>query len=115
WDFRGSVASMGGVFGFWSWAFLRQAQAAAREGLSIFGPAGNDNRDTQGTYPCAYPEVYCVGAVDESYQKLPISNWGSEINYLAPGNRIQTLSNINDNLGRDDVVSTTAASAYAAG
>ena len=64
-------------------------------GITIISAAGNENQDVNHgeNYPCLYPEVECIGAVDRNYNKMHKStnigsNYGSAIGYLAPGDDI---------------------------
>ncbi|KAK5174880.1 uncharacterized protein LTR77_000016 [Saxophila tyrrhenica] len=88
WDFRGSVICMAV-----SW---------------------NNNIDASNTYPCAVPVARCVVAVDNTYNKYEDSNYGSNVNYIAPG--VDTLSpgNDSDTSPRENA-GTSQACAHAAG
>ncbi len=69
---------------------VRQAlQRAAREGVFIVGIAGNDGVRV-GCFG-RYPEVFTVGAVDEHGQPGSFSNWGPEVDIVAPGVRVLSV------------------------
>ncbi|NPA80344.1 MAG: S8 family peptidase [Thermotogae bacterium] len=56
-------------------------------GTVIVGASGNDG--TNGVYyPAAYPEVIAVGAIDTLGERASFSNYGSEIELVAPGSLI---------------------------
>lgn len=59
-------------------------------GISVFAAAGNENKNVRNpwVFPCAYPQVDCIGAVDQNYRKADFSNYGAPIAYVAPGKDI---------------------------
>ncbi len=61
------------------------------KGAIVVGAAGNDG-STDILKPGAYPEVICVGAVDGTRQYAPFSNYGEEIDIVAPGVAIYTTA-----------------------
>lgn len=89
-------------------------------GGHVVASAGNDNRDTATypTYPCSGPGVFCIGASDNSgnrwktgdtsqcYFPTPDpgtttpsycgSNFGTDVDYAAPGIGIWSTSNVSD-------------------
>lgn len=67
--------------------------AANEAGIAVFAAAGNSGQDSSQTvYPCSYPEVQCVGAVDSNYAfDRGYSNYGKVVEYLAPGTDILSL------------------------
>jgi cerevisin len=75
------------------WNFLMQVEAANRAGVHVFAAAGNSNTDAFHTYPCAVPAVDCVAAADAYYKRADFSNYGSSVNYVAPGVDILSLGN----------------------
>ncbi|MEJ5219945.1 S8 family serine peptidase [Cognatishimia sp. D5M38] len=60
---------------------LRQAQ---RKGAVMIAAAGNDGRKLA-KYPSASPSVIAVTAVDARMRKYRRANWGSHIEFAAPG------------------------------
>jgi serine protease len=57
---------------------------AVAAGITIVAAAGNDGRGTV-SFPAALPNVIAVGAVDGRKQRAPYSNFGAEIDLVAPG------------------------------
>jgi serine protease len=63
--------------------------------ITIVAAAGNEGRGTV-SFPAALPNVIAVGAVDGRKQRAPYSNFGAEIDLMAPGgnnNRDDTGAN----------------------
>lgn len=77
----------------------------------IVAAAGNDpgRRGNPVSYPAAYPGVIAVGAVDYNYpnqpQRAPYSNYGPELDVVAPGGDITRDS---DGNGKEDGVLSTS-------
>jgi len=67
---------------------LDRAEAAGVVVVAAAGNAGERNID----FPAAYPSVIAVGALDQRKQRAPYSNFGPELDVVAPGG----------NLDRDD-------------
>lgn len=63
---------------------LDRAEAA---GVVVVAAAGNDG-ERRVDYPAAFPNVIAVGAVDGRRQLTPYSNFGPEIDVVAPGGNI---------------------------
>lgn len=59
---------------------IKRARAA---GIVIVAASGNEN--THCGWPAAYPEVIAVGAVDQSFGRADFSNFGAELDVVAPG------------------------------
>ena len=57
---------------------------ALAEEVTVVAASGNEGRDNV-YYPAAFSETIAVGAVDSSNQKTHYSNYGSEIDLVAPG------------------------------
>jgi len=88
-------------------SILREAvKAAAEAGVIMVGASGNNNGSI--LYPALYPEVIAVGAVDYNYpdapQRAPYSNYGDELDLVAPGGNTEVDSNNDGN--PDGVLST---------
>jgi len=60
---------------------------AENNGALMIGAAGNSNQN-QVFYPAAYDAVFAVGATDANDKKAGYSNYGSEIDVMAPGSNI---------------------------
>ena len=64
---------------------VREAiQLAIKAGSIVVVAAGNDGQP-QLSYPAAYPEVIAVGATDSDDNVASFSNWGDELDVVAPG------------------------------
>lgn len=77
---------------------LKKAVALlSSKGVIIVAGAGNDNSDSSSYYPCAYPEVICVGSTelkDGVEQRASFSNFSDDINALsiaAPGGNLLVI------------------------
>ncbi len=57
---------------------------AYENGVIVFAATGNDSTDTIG-FPAAFDYVMAVGAIDQDRNKTTYSNWGPEIDIVAPG------------------------------
>ena len=57
---------------------------AIAAGITVVAAAGNDGRGTV-SFPAALPNVIAVGAVDGRKQRAPYSNFGAELDLVAPG------------------------------
>jgi serine protease len=65
---------------------------AVDAGITVVASAGNDNIGVV-DYPAAYPEVIAVGAVDARKVKAPYSNFGADLDLVAPGGDIRRDDN----------------------
>jgi hypothetical protein len=62
----------------------RAVQDAYRQGITIVAAAGN-SRSNDPIYPCSYPEVICVGALNNQGEIAHFSNYGGHVDLFAPG------------------------------
>ncbi len=60
-------------------------QTLAANGIITVVAAGNDNRNTATILPANCPGVITVGATDDTAGRAPYSNFGAEIDVMAPG------------------------------
>lgn len=60
-----------------------------RENIIVVSPAGNDSKDASNSFPGGTENVITVGASDSSGYKTKFSNWGSTIDTLAPGDKVE--------------------------
>ncbi|MBX2994986.1 MAG: S8 family serine peptidase [Bdellovibrionaceae bacterium] len=74
--------SLGGPFA--TAAEKRAAEAAELAGITIVAASGNDGQPRV-SYPAAFPTVLAVGAINDKVQKTDFSNWGPELDIVAPG------------------------------
>ena len=61
---------------------------AIAAGITVVAAAGNDGRGTV-SFPAALPNVIAVGAIDGRKQKAPYSNFGTDLDLVAPGGDIR--------------------------
>lgn len=59
-------------------------QDAEDNNIIVVAAAGNNNKDLP-TFPCAYENVICVGAIDNRGQPTSFTNHGSKVDVVAPG------------------------------
>lgn len=72
--------------------YLRQAvQVAVRRNIAVISAAGN-NSSNDTIFPCAYPNIICVGAITNDGQLAKFSNHGGNVDVLAPGDSIMSLT-----------------------
>jgi subtilisin family serine protease len=68
---------------------------AISEGVIVVASTGNESKITLPapvSFPAAYPDVVSVGAVDEDSEYANFSNLGPEVDFVAPGVRVVSLS-----------------------
>jgi len=65
----------------------RSIDRAVAAGIVVVAAAGNDGQGTV-NYPAAFPSVIAVGAVDLRKVKTGYSNFGSALDFVAPGGDI---------------------------
>lgn len=70
---------------------------AAEAGVVVVAASGNDGNGSV-SYPAAYPHVIAVGAVDSKLKKAEFSQWGKELDVVAPG--VQVLSSVPQGTGQ---------------
>lgn len=99
--------SLGGTFP--SEVERRAVQRAAAANVVIVASAGNENGPVG--YPAAFSEVIAVGAVDGRRQKASYSNFGPELDLVAPGG---TSRDDADSDGLPDVVFQQSIDPFAA-
>lgn len=69
---------------------------ALSKGVTIVAAAGNNNQN-QLLYPAAYPKVISVGAVDSSGQRASFSNYGNNLDVMAPGLNVLMANYVGNN------------------
>lgn len=80
----------------------QQIERAVASGVTLIAGAGNDSGRV--TMPAAHPDVIAVGAVDKYKRYTWYTNFGSELDIVAPGGDQPT-----DALYRDGILSTDIA------
>lgn len=68
-------------------------KAAEDAGIVMVAAAGNDYAKKPINYPASYDEVIAVGAVDAAKNHSRFSNTGSELEFVAPGEKLTSLTN----------------------
>lgn len=91
--------SLGGPF-LSSAAKLAYARAE-QAGIFVVAASGNDGTATV-SYPAAISTVLAVGALNEDLTKAPFSQWGPELDVMAPG--VNVISSVPQGTGRDGLV-----------
>ena len=72
----------------------RQAiESAKQNNIITVAAAGNDNLSTE-MYPAAFDNTISVASVDSSLNKSTFSNYGSTIDFAAPGTSIKSINGI---------------------
>lgn len=94
--------SLGGPCGSIFENVQRKAMAAAEEkGIAIVAASGNDGMPKVGC-PAAIDTVVAVGAVDSSIKRASFSQYGPELDVVAPG--VDVLSSVPQGAGRESLV-----------
>lgn len=65
-------------------------ESAFQSGVLTIAAAGNDNEPTAKMSPASAPNAITVGAIDKSWKMFRDSNFGPEVDILAPGVDILT-------------------------
>jgi serine protease len=78
--------------------------AADAAGITNIAATGNDGNN-QVSFPAAYEKVYAVGAVDSTIKKAAFSQWGPELDIVAPG--VDVKSTVPVGTGRESSVQVT--------
>ena len=80
-----------------SGAAIKAYQRAEAANIVVVAASGNDGKGIV-SYPAAYETTYAVGAVDAQLNKASFSQWGKELNIVAPG--VDVFSSVTMGLGR---------------
>ena len=83
-----SVISMSFGFSEYSPAFAAAVQEAYANGAILVAAAGNNNAEV--LFPARYDQVIAVGSVDSNLQRAATSNYGPDLELMAPGIDINT-------------------------
>ncbi|KAF2163842.1 hypothetical protein M409DRAFT_56957 [Zasmidium cellare ATCC 36951] len=114
WMFRGSVINMSFRWVGDGFGILYQLIDANNAGISVFAAAGNDGDDYGDSYPCANVQTRCIAAVDSTYNKWKPSNYGSMVDFVAPGKDVLSLHS-KSNIAIARMSGTSQAAPHAAG
>jgi subtilisin family serine protease len=74
-------------------ALLQRLLDAEAKGITVVCAVGNSNKNTL-EYPARYEHIVAVGGVDKNGNKARFSNFGKEINIVAPS--VEVLSSYKD-------------------
>lgn len=96
--------SLGGPY---SSAGERQAVVNAEKAGVVVVAASGNNGTNKVSFPAALPTAFAVGAIDASLVKTSFSQWGPELDIVAPGASV--VSSVPQGTGRDSVVELTFA------
>lgn len=91
--------SLGGPFA--TLAERRAVEAAEAAGVVVVAASGNDGQPRV-SYPAAFPTAIAVGAMNEKVEKADFSNWGPELDVMAPG--VAVVSAVPVGTGRESTV-----------
>jgi serine protease len=80
----------------------RAVDLAVRNGVLVVASSGNDGLGRV-SFPATLPTVLAVGAVDAVKGRAPYSNWGPELDLVAPGGNCSRDDNVD---GRPDCIFT---------
>lgn len=78
-----------------SYILERAIEKAVESGIPVIVSAGNAGQDASNFIPSKYGSkegVVCVGAYGKNLQRLPMSNTGSAVDLVAPGEGVRTLA-----------------------
>lgn len=81
--------SLGSDFG--TFAEKSAVERAEKAGVVVVAASGNDGKASVG-FPAAYPTVIAVGATDIENKKADFSQWGPELDIVAPG--VEVVSSV---------------------
>ncbi len=79
----------------------RAAAALEKAGITVVAASGNSGTPKVG-FPAAFPTVIAVGAVDSKLVKAKFSQWGPELDVVAPG--VDVVSSVPQGSGRESRV-----------
>jgi serine protease len=100
----------GGVFDKEKEEILKQAQAA---GIIIVASSGNFVTEKE-QFPSAFPWVINTAAIEKSFKKQKVSNYGKFVDLSVPGDSILTIS-LAPNLVNNFLSGTSASAAFLGG
>ncbi len=91
--------SLGGAFA--SLSERLAIEAAEKAGIVVVAASGNDGKPKIG-YPASFPTVIAVGAINSKSEKAEFSNWGKELDVVAPG--VGVVSSVPMGSGKESIV-----------
>lgn len=92
----------------------RAVDSAFQLGVFTVVAAGNDREPARNTSPASAPNAFTVGAIDINWHEWEYSNYGPEVNILAPGVEIESTY-ISTNTATRKLTGTSMATPHVAG
>jgi subtilisin family serine protease len=104
-------------------------QYAEEHGVLVIAAAGNEAQELKDYAPANFPSVLTVGSSDGADQRANFSNWGSELDIVAPGTdilslrarRTDTMLNVSESyrpgqnfVGRDNLLYWSSGTSFSA-
>jgi subtilisin family serine protease len=90
-DHGANVINMSFSFSEDSKALKKAINYALDRQVILVSSMGNDGQETANVFPSAYPGVYGIAATDNQDIVAPFSNYGSVVDYSAPGVNLITF------------------------
>lgn len=97
-----------------STAFNQAIKVAYQNNVTSVVAAGNEDQDANNSSPSSAPEAITVGASDENDARASFSNFGSVLDFFAPGTNIRSTW-IGSNTATEVLAGTSMASPHVAG
>ena len=107
--------SIGGIYGS---DLAKKAYAKAQEnGVLVVAASGNNGKNRI-DYPAQFASVISVGAINESFKRAEFSQYGNDLDLVAPGNNVKSsfpgesvtiTIRVDDGEGLSDEISNTLA------
>ncbi len=94
--------SLGGSFG--NAIGAKMYEKAEEANVVVVAASGNNGRN-EISYPARYPHVLSVGAINEERDVADFSNWGVDLDVVAPGANV--LSSLPQGTGRESTIGVT--------
>ncbi|QIX01692.1 hypothetical protein AMS68_007209 [Peltaster fructicola] len=101
-SWRGSIINLSlGIFP--SHALEQAIRNVHAQGVLLVVAAGNERREVHEA-PCLYRDeksnFLCVGNINSTYERAPKSNYGKQVNVIAPGEMVLSADHTGDHLMR---------------
>ena len=97
---KAQVISMSLGGSFITTAESQALDAAEAAGVTVVAASGNDGTGRV-SFPAAYRNVIAVGAIDSTLKKADFSQWGPELDVVAPG--VEVYSSLPRGTGRESL------------
>lgn len=85
-------------------SFQSAVNYATTKGAVVVAAAGNENANVNNVYPAALTNVIAVGATDSTNTRAWFSNFGNQLDFVAPGVDILSLKAAGVSFGSDSVL-----------